>query len=173
MKNEKNGIPAAATAALLDKIKKDASSSGYTLNPDGEFTMALVEGLAVNEKRYGYQSCPCRLSAGVKEKDLDIICPCDYRDADLNEFGACYCGLYISGNVAEGKAKLSSIPERRPAAGERKTSEPQPDAAGTGIPGITVWRCKVCGYLCARTEPPEICPICKVKKDRFEKFPLC
>jgi rubrerythrin len=33
-----------------------------------------------------------------------------------------------------------------------------------------VWRCKVCGYLCARDEPPEICPICKVKKDRFERF---
>jgi rubrerythrin len=26
------------------------------------------------------------------------------------------------------------------------------------------------GYLCARENPPEICPICKVKKDRFEKF---
>ena len=33
-----------------------------------------------------------------------------------------------------------------------------------------IWRCKVCGYLCARDNPPEVCPICKVKKDRFEKF---
>jgi len=37
---------------------------------------------------------------------------------------------------------------------------------------IRVWRCKVCGYLCARTEPPEVCPICKVGKERFELFPL-
>lgn len=35
---------------------------------------------------------------------------------------------------------------------------------------IPVWRCKVCGYLCAREKPPEVCPICKVKKDRFERF---
>ncbi|MGQ9535427.1 MAG: rubredoxin-like domain-containing protein, partial [bacterium] len=28
----------------------------------------------------------------------------------------------------------------------------------------------VCGYLCARNSPPEICPICKAKSDRFEKF---
>ena len=35
---------------------------------------------------------------------------------------------------------------------------------------IPVWRCKVCGYLCAREQPPEVCPICKVKKDRFERF---
>jgi rubrerythrin len=35
---------------------------------------------------------------------------------------------------------------------------------------LPVWRCKVCGYLCAREQPPEVCPICKVKKDRFERF---
>ena len=33
-----------------------------------------------------------------------------------------------------------------------------------------VWRCKVCGYLCAREQPPGICPVCKAKKDRFERF---
>jgi ferredoxin-thioredoxin reductase catalytic chain len=35
---------------------------------------------------------------------------------------------------------------------------------------LPVWRCKVCGYLCARESPPEVCPICKAKKERFEKF---
>jgi ferredoxin-thioredoxin reductase catalytic chain len=35
---------------------------------------------------------------------------------------------------------------------------------------LPVWRCKVCGYLCARDEPPEICPICKAGKERFERF---
>lgn len=35
-----------------------------------------------------------------------------------------------------------------------------------------VWRCKVCGYLCARDSPPETCPICGVDADRFEKFEL-
>ena len=33
-----------------------------------------------------------------------------------------------------------------------------------------VWRCRVCGYLCGRDEPPENCPICKAKKERFERF---
>lgn len=35
-----------------------------------------------------------------------------------------------------------------------------------------VWRCKVCGYLCARDSPPETCPICGVDADRFEKFEI-
>lgn len=47
-------------------------------------------------------------------------------------------------------------------------------ASVTGKPNkeMQVWRCKVCGYLCARRDPPEICPICKVTRDRFEPFPL-
>ncbi len=75
---------------LYEKLKKEAEAGGYHLNPDVEFTKALVKGLLVNEKRYGYQACPCRLASGLKEEDLDIICPCDYRDADVVEFDACY-----------------------------------------------------------------------------------
>jgi len=33
-----------------------------------------------------------------------------------------------------------------------------------------VWRCRVCGYLCARERPPAVCPICKATSDRFEAF---
>jgi hypothetical protein len=29
----------------------------------------------------------------------------------------------------------------------------------------------VCGYLCARPHPPAVCPICKVRRERFEPFP--
>jgi ferredoxin-thioredoxin reductase catalytic subunit len=75
---------------LFEQLKKDAASGGYYLNPDIEFTKSLCRGLLTNEKRYGYQACPCRLAAKVKEQDIDIICPCDYRDADVVEFGACF-----------------------------------------------------------------------------------
>lgn len=37
---------------------------------------------------------------------------------------------------------------------------------------IRVWRCRVCGYLCARAGPPETCPICKAGRERFEPFEL-
>lgn len=75
---------------LYEKLKKEAEAGGYHLNPDVEMTRALVKGLLTNEKRYGYQACPCRLASGRKEEDLDIVCPCDYRDADVVEFDACY-----------------------------------------------------------------------------------
>ena len=150
---------------LYKRLKREAEASGYLLNPDREFVMDLMEGLLTNQKRYGYLACPCRLADGVREKDLDIICPCDYRDPDLSEHGACYCALYVSDEVARGGKKLKPVPERRGNAPEPKESKSAFE--GSGIP---VWRCKVCGYLCARDEPPLKCPICKADRDRFERF---
>ena len=152
------------------KYKKDAESGGYHLNPDFAFTQGLINGLLVNEKRYGYPSCPCRLASGNKEDDLDIICPCDYRDPDVMEHGACYCALYVSQEILDGKRELKSIPERRPGPALRKKASEHGEAPRYGELAYPVWRCKVCGYLCARDGPPEICPVCKAKKDRFERF---
>jgi ferredoxin-thioredoxin reductase catalytic subunit len=155
---------------LFQRLHKDAEAGGYRLNPDAPFTKDLVKGLLVNEKRYGYWACPCRLAAGTKEEDLDIICPCDYRDPDLNDYGACYCALYVTGAVLKGEQKVQSIPERRPPEEERKKARGEPKTPILSSLPYPVWRCKVCGYLCAREGPPEVCPVCKAKKDRFEKF---
>ncbi len=152
---------------LYQRLKQEAEASGYYLNPDLDLVLDLMEGLLTNLKRYGYMACPCRLASGEREKDLDIICPCDYRDADLEEYGACYCGLYVSEEVAQGRKKAGPVPERRgavPAAARVAEGTP---FSGKGLP---VWRCKVCGYLCARPSPPLKCPICKADKDRFERF---
>jgi ferredoxin-thioredoxin reductase catalytic subunit len=154
---------------LYDRLYREAEAAGYHLNPDVEFTKDLVKGLITNEQRYGYRACPCRLASGNRQEDLDIICPCDYRDPDLNDYGACYCALYVSDAVRKGQKKAGSIPERRPPPEERRKQAQTQASSPTGLPQ-PVWRCKVCGYLCARDEPPEVCPICKAKKDRFERF---
>jgi ferredoxin-thioredoxin reductase catalytic subunit len=154
---------------LYEVLKREAEAGGYYLNPDVDFTTDLIKGLIVNEKRYGYRACPCRLATGKKEEDIDIICPCDYRDPDLNEYGACYCSLYVSERVVKGEQKAEAIPERRPPAKERKKPSKEIPASVTSL-SFPVWRCRVCGYLCARDEPPEKCPICKALKERFERF---
>ncbi len=157
--------------ALYKKLHDEAEASGYHLNPDVEFTKDLVRGLLVNEDRFGYWACPCRLADGEKQLDLDIICPCDYRDPDLDEYDMCYCALYVSDNVLEGKVQAGPIPERRPPEEERKTPSSEPKVEKpAGELSQPVWRCKVCGYLCAREKPPLVCPVCKAKQDRFERF---
>jgi ferredoxin-thioredoxin reductase catalytic subunit len=167
---EESAVSPEEVDRLFQRLHKEAEAGGYHLNPDTPLTKDLVKGLLVNEKRYGYWACPCRLAAGNKEEDLDIICPCDYRDPDLDEYGGCYCALYVTGEVLKGEKKLQSIPERRPPAEERRKSHPAPAMQGPSSLPYPVWRCRVCGYLCAREGPPEVCPVCKAKKDRFERF---
>ncbi|KPL05059.1 MAG: ferredoxin:glutaredoxin reductase [candidate division Zixibacteria bacterium SM1_73] len=168
--SEEIKVTAEEVDALHTRLDQEAEASGYHLNPDVEHTKELVKGLLTNEKRYAYWACPCRLASGVKEQDLDIICPCDYRDPDLSEYGTCYCALYVSEEVLKGEKKLGSIPERRPSLKDRKKAKSKSTSPDISSLSQTVWRCKVCGYLCAREEPPGICPICKAKKERFERF---
>ena len=153
---------------LMSRLDRDAKAGGYNLNQDEEMVLELCTGLVTNIDRFGYMCCPCRLSDGDRQDDLDIICPCDYRDPDLAEFGACYCALYVSDAIKRGEVKAEPIPDRRP---EDPRDRAQAKAKQTGE-GIQVWRCRVCGYLCGREEPPGKCPICKADKERFEPFSI-
>jgi len=154
----------------LEELASFNKKRGYSLGPDITFTKDLVASLLKNKERYGYEACPCRLATGVRSEDLDIICPCDYRDQDIVEHGACYCGLYVSKDVAEGRVELRPIPERRPTKEVRRQMAEEKAKIQTKGDKLPVWRCQVCGYLCAREEAPEICPICGVAHDRFERF---
>ena len=173
----------------LEKVRRraesEAKSHGYYLNPDRDFLKSLLEGIKQNEDRYGYPSCPCRLASGKFEFDKDIICPCDYREPDLEEYGHCYCALYVGKGVFEGKTTIASIPERRPLEKQTKTftvsseaiagKQPEATTMATERPSGTkmkMWYCKQCGYVCFREEPPYICPICKAKREMFAKIAI-
>lgn len=171
----------------LEEVRKraesDAKTFGYYLHPDPEFLNNLLEGLKQNEERYGYPSCPCRLASGKFEFDRDIICPCDYRDPDVSEYGCCYCALYVKKNVFESKTPIMPIPERRPlekqARAYRMYREPLAEkSSGTaakiantpsGIK-LKLWYCRQCGYVVFREEPPYVCPICKAKREMFAEI---
>ena len=164
-----SGTPSPSVDVLRAQLERDAEGAGYHLNPDAQFVRDLVEGLLTNQRRYGYLACPCRLATGNADEDRDIVCPCDYRDADLLDWGSCYCGLYVSSEIRQGEKALAPVPERRPPKTLRTPS--QPLGLPRGLEGtVPVWRCRVCGYLCARERPPAVCPICKATADRFEPF---
>ena len=100
---------------LYEMLKKAQEPKGYYFNADKERVFELLEALIVNKERYGYMACPCRLASGDKTKDVDIICPCTYRQPDVAEYGSCYCNLYVSKDWNEGKIPRAYVPERRPA----------------------------------------------------------
>jgi ferredoxin-thioredoxin reductase catalytic subunit len=170
----------------LEKIKKraesDAKTYGYFLTPDPDLLQDLLEGLETNEERYGYPSCPCRLASGQLELDRDIICPCDYRDPDVIDYGQCYCGLYVNKYIHDGKKDTTPIPERRPPEKQDRASLISSDTSTQDSLETDkkiqkslkiqtkLWYCKQCGYICFREDPPYICPICKAKKEMFTEL---
>jgi ferredoxin-thioredoxin reductase catalytic chain len=99
---------------LYEMLKKVQEQKGYYFNKDRDKVFELLEGLLLNKERYGYMSCPCRLASGDKEWDKDIICPCVYRTPDVEEYGSCYCNLYVSKDWNEEKIPNTYVPERRP-----------------------------------------------------------
>jgi len=99
---------------LYEMLKKMQAPKGYYFSADKDRVFDLLSGLLENKGRYGYMCCPCRLGSGDREKDKDIICPCVYRAPDVEEFGSCYCNLYVSRDWNEGKIPHAYVPERRP-----------------------------------------------------------
>lgn len=99
---------------LYEALRKVQEAKGYYFNNDKERTFELLENLLLNKERYGYMACPCRLASGDREWDKDIICPCVYREPDVEEYGSCYCNLYVSKEWNEKKIPHDYVPERRP-----------------------------------------------------------
>ena len=99
---------------LFEMLKKAQEPKGYFFNEERDRVFELLDALLANKERYGYMACPCRLAAGDKEADKDIICPCVYRTPDVGEFGSCYCNLYVSKEWNEEKIPHEYVPERRP-----------------------------------------------------------
>jgi ferredoxin-thioredoxin reductase catalytic chain len=177
----------------IDFVRKraeaDAKTYGYYLTPQQDLLGMFLEGLKTNEERYGYPSCPCRLATGKLDLDRDIICPCDYRDPDVAEFGACYCRLYVNKAVYESQ-NLPEVPERRPiekqqraygipATGQQSSSlqtqgapEKPQQTTEAKSPEVKkkLWYCKQCGYVVYREDPPYVCPICKAKREMFAEI---
>jgi ferredoxin-thioredoxin reductase catalytic chain len=99
---------------LYDMLKTVQEPKGYFFNRDKNMVFELLKSLLVNKKRYGYMACPCRLASGKRELDKDILCPCEYRTPDIEEYGSCYCNLYVSKAWNNDEVHHVYIPERRP-----------------------------------------------------------
>jgi ferredoxin-thioredoxin reductase catalytic subunit len=56
----------------------------------------LSNGVLENLMNRGLKYCPCRIPSGDPDKDLDLICPCNFlRQRNWAELGECWCGLFV------------------------------------------------------------------------------
>ncbi len=155
----------------VERVRRVAAQGGYRLHPDPAFVEELVEGYLVNRDRYGYDSCPCRLATGDPEKDRAIVCPCVFRDDDLADYGACYCGLYVTEDYEEEDRQV--VVERwDPDAVAQAEVKPSPGEKAGSFGTLTAHVCSVCGYIAAKENAPRKCPVCGVGADRFTRISL-
>jgi len=136
-----------------DWLMREAKSHGYIINPDKQVVEEILTGLAVNEKRYGYKACPCRLATGKYQLDCDIICPCSYCFMDVEKNGRCYCSLFVSDRfVASDPALPQYVPDLRERS-ETGGSRVAPIAeeiseVAAGVPAILLkTRIKIIGFM--------------------------
>lgn len=151
--SSKEGVYRETIEKMREWLMREAKSHGYTINPDRQVVDEILTGLAVNEKRYGYKACPCRLATGKYQLDCDIICPCSYCFLDVEKNGRCYCSLFVSDRfVASDPALPQYVPDSRERS-ETVGSRAAPVAeeiseAAAGAPAIPLkTRIKVMGYM--------------------------
>lgn len=56
----------------------------------------LAKGVLENLASKGQRYCPCRITTGDRQKDLGLICPCNFlKQPVYKETGECWCGLFV------------------------------------------------------------------------------
>jgi len=68
----------------------------FMLNSDSNHVNAVADGVLENERKHSLKLCPCRLRDGTRERDLELLCPCNFKTQETwkNE-GRCWCGLFV------------------------------------------------------------------------------
>ncbi|MDD1743725.1 MAG: hypothetical protein LUO85_03775 [Methanomassiliicoccales archaeon] len=84
----------------LVKIWEDFTvKNDFRLWDEKESVKTLAQGEIENQKNKGLKFCPCRITTGDKKKDLDLICPCNFKiQKTWKEYGECWCGLFVRRN---------------------------------------------------------------------------
>jgi len=78
-------------------IEQFSEKREFQVNPDNEKVAQLLEGVLNNEKNHGLKYCPCRMIEKDFEKDLLLICPCNFLIHETYKDkieGECWCGLF-------------------------------------------------------------------------------
>jgi len=77
-------------------FEKFTEKNDFILNKDKEFVDKIIDGILKNENSYGLKLCPCRLRNGTRERDLELICPCNFKiQVTWLKQGRCWCGLFF------------------------------------------------------------------------------
>ena len=81
---------------IVDAWTRFTEGKEFQLNPDVGVVSTLAHGVLENMRNHGMRYCPCRMTTGDFERDLRLICPCNFPSQERwKEDGECWCSLFV------------------------------------------------------------------------------
>jgi len=89
-------------------MDKYCKQKNYTVNPNWMMSTNLKSNLCEMEATFGKRYCPCFEPSGDKELDKKMMCPCEYVEDEIKEYGTCHCALFGPADLSKEQWKASS-----------------------------------------------------------------
>jgi ferredoxin-thioredoxin reductase catalytic subunit len=89
-------------------IQKYTEQKNYALNSSWMMTTHLEIWLSEMEATFGKRYCPCFEPSGDAELDKKMLCPCEFIEDEIKEYGTCHCALFGSADLDKAGWKASS-----------------------------------------------------------------
>lgn len=89
-------------------IKKYTAQKNYALNPSWMMSTNLEIWLSEMEATFGKRYCPCFEPSGDEKLDRQMMCPCEFIEDEIKEYGTCHCALFGSPDLDKAGWKASS-----------------------------------------------------------------
>ncbi len=89
-------------------IEKYCKQKNYTVNPSWMMTTNLKSNLCEMEATFGKRYCPCFEPSGDKVLDKKMMCPCEFVEDEIKEYGTCHCALFGPSDLTKEQWKASS-----------------------------------------------------------------
>ena len=89
-------------------MEKYCEQKGYAINPSWMMATNLKSNLCEMEATFGKRYCPCFEPSGDKELDKKMMCPCEFVEEEIKEYGTCHCALFGPADLSKEQWKASS-----------------------------------------------------------------
>lgn len=89
-------------------LEKYSKQKNYALNPSWMMLTNLKSNLCEMEATFGKRYCPCFEPSGDEVLDKKMMCPCEFIDDEIAEYGTCHCALFGPADLSKADWKASS-----------------------------------------------------------------
>lgn len=75
-------------------MKKYIAQNNYAINPSWMMSTNLKVWLSEMDATFGQRFCPCFEPSSDAKLNKKMMCPCEYVEDEIKEYGTCHCALF-------------------------------------------------------------------------------